>query len=381
MEEAFADRVKLIANKHSRAGCGGVFSCNDSQERPKKKKERDLIPRSERCFSMLYFMAQNPINNLLTVTGGLALDRLAGDPPRIPHPVVGFGKSIAFLERVLNRKGFSPWLLRINGLVTVFLILAVAYILSYYTLRLLAPLPWLYWPVNLWLMGTTVAAKGLSQAGNTIYRLLNEGRLKEARIEVGKVVGRDTDQLGTEEITRATVETITENTVDGVISPLFYGLIGGLPLAMVYRAINTLDSMLGYKNERFLYFGWAAARVDDLANLIPARLTALLMALSAFLLGLNWRNGIRITLRDAGKHPSPNGGWPEAMVAGALGVRLGGCNYYQGVASFRNFLGDQARPLEAEDIRSALRILNTTVFLVLLFNIVLWGIIIIEEAY
>ena len=330
---------------------------------------------------MFNFILTNPNINLLTVTGGLTLDRLIGDPPRIPHPVVGFGKSITFLEKVLNRKSFSPWLLRMNGLVTVFLILGLAYLIPYYTLRLLAPYPWLYWLVSPWLMGTTVAAKGLSQAGNTIYRLLNEGRLKEARTEVGKVVGRDTDQLAPEEITRATVETIAENTVDGVVSPLFYGLVGGLPLAMVYRAINTLDSMLGYKNERFLYFGWAAARIDDLANLIPARLTALLMALSAFLLRLNWRNGIRVMLRDAGKHPSPNGGWPEAMVAGVLGVRLGGCNYYQGIASFRNFLGDEARPLQAEDIRKTLRILNTTVFLVLLFTILLWGIIIIEEAY
>ncbi|MGE5581502.1 MAG: adenosylcobinamide-phosphate synthase CbiB [Bacillota bacterium] len=305
------------------------------------------------------------LNNLYTICCGAGVDWLIGDPPRIPHPVVGFGRLIAFWEQLFNRKGLAPWLLRIYGTLTVLTTVGVAYLIPFFLLKWLSPTSWLFWPVNIWLMATTIAAKGLNQAGQRIAELLREDDINGARTEVGMVVGRDTANLSQEGITRAAVETIAENTVDGVIAPIFFGLLGGAPLALAYRAVNTLDSMIGYKNDRYRYFGWAAARLDDAANYIPARIGAFFIFLSASLMGLNWRGSIKTTFRDARKHPSPNGGWPEAAVAGALGVRLGGQNYYQGVPAFRNYLGDPARGLEIEDIERARRILNMTLGIML----------------
>ena len=180
-----------------------------------------------------------------------------------------------------------------------------------------------------------------------------------ARFKVGWIVGRDTDNLTEGEATRATVETISENIVDGIISPLFYFFIGGLPLAVAYRAANTMDSMIGYKNDKYLFFGRAAALADDVWNYIPARLTGLMLVAAAFLLGLDWRGAWKIMRRDAAKHPSPNGGWTESTVAGALGVRLGGLNYYFGKPSFRTYMGDPVHALEANHISLAIRMMYT----------------------
>ncbi|NLW47137.1 MAG: cobalamin biosynthesis protein CobD [Firmicutes bacterium] len=307
--------------------------------------------------------------NLTTIIGGACVDLIWGDPTGLPHPVVGMGKVIDWLDNRLNRPKLKPMGLRVCGSITVLIVLLVAFGSVYLLLRILTPYPWLFWPVNCWLMGTTIARKGLCQAAKNICKLLNAGDLNIARAEVGKIVGRDTNKMARMEIIRATVESVAENFVDGVIAPLFYGVIGGSPLAMLYRAVNTLDSMLGYQNERYQFFGWAAARLDDLANLIPARICAVLMIISSCFLGFNWRGSARTVWRDAGKHPSPNGGWPEAALAGVLGVRLGGTNYYQGVASFRSHLGDGLRQLETEDIKSAVRILNvTTIFFLLLIS-------------
>ena len=307
--------------------------------------------------------------NALTVIGGTIIDYAVGDPPQLPHPVVAFGKAISFLESHLNRAGSHPVWLRLSGSLTVVLVLGLAFGIPYFLLRALTPFPWLFWVLNCWLMSTTIAAKGLQQAGIVIYKLLGESDLTRARLEVGKIVGRDTADLSVAEIIRATVESLAENTVDGIIAPLCFGFLGGAPLAMLYRAINTLDSMIGYKNERYRYFGWAAARIDDLANLIPARIGALLMVVSATILRLNWQGSLWMIRRDAKKHPSPNGGWPEAAVAGALGIRLGGLNYYQGIASFRNYLGDSVKILESEDILKAARLLKITVLLAILVSI------------
>ncbi len=311
--------------------------------------------------------------NFVTILGGALVDLLVGDPPRLPHPVVGFGRIISLLERLLNKKNLPPLVLRLNGVLTVIIVLCIAFMVPFFLLKLLVPFPWIYWPVNIWLISTTIASKGLIQAGKNIYRLLLDGDVEKARQEVGMIVGRDTDQLTETEIIRATVETIAENTVDGVIAPICFGLVGGAPLAFLYRAINTLDSMIGYKNDRYYYFGWAAAKLDDLANLIPARFCAFMIFISAMVLKFDWKNSIKTTFQDAGKHPSPNGGWPEGAIAGALRVQLGGENFYQGVRSFRNYLGHPIRPLELEDIRRTNRVLYITLFntLMLLFLAVL----------
>ena len=193
--------------------------------------------------------------NFLTVAGGTGIDYLVGDPPQVPHPVVGFGKVITFLEQQLNRREFSPRKRKLAGIFTVVLLLLLAFWIPFWLLKWLNQVPVLFWLVNLWLMSTTIAAKGLNQAGWGIFKLLHAGNLEQARLEVGKIVGRDTAELTEGEIIRATVETLAENTVDGVIAPLLFGCLGGTPLALVYRAINTLDSMIGYKNERYRHFG------------------------------------------------------------------------------------------------------------------------------
>ncbi len=188
------------------------------------------------------------------------------------------------------------------------------------------------------------------------------------------IVGRETSHLDEPEIVRGTVETVAENIVDAVISPLLYALIGGAPLAMAYRAVNTLDSMVGYKNEKYIHLGWASARLDDIANWIPARLTALLLTVSAFILRMNGRRAWRTMRRDARKHPSPNSGFPESTVAGALGIRLGGVNVYHGVESFRAYMGDALRPMESRDILLANRLLLTvSVLFVLLALLAVWA--------
>ena len=206
--------------------------------------------------------------------------------------------------------------------------------------------------------------------------MLDAKNLDGARNELSCLVGRDTSSLDEKGITRALLETVAENTSDGVIAPLFYLAIGGPPLAMAYKAINTLDSMVGYKNEKYLYFGRASARLDDIANYIPARITAILLAVAAFILRKDWRRAWRITLRDSGNHPSPNSGYPEAAVAGALGRRLGGLSYYGGMPSNKPFIGDDAGEFQVRDVREAGRLMLMTSALMVLISIVvlsIWG--------
>jgi hypothetical protein len=181
-----------------------------------------------------------------------------------------------------------------------------------------------------------------------------------ARRKAGEIVGRDTTELDEQEIARAAVETVAENTVDACVAPLFFTLLGGAPGAMAYRAINTLDSMLGHKNATYLHFGWASARLDDLANWLPARLAALIMPLAAACVGRSATQSWRAILRDARKHPSPNSGIPEAAVAGALGIQLGGINFYKGIPEKRALLGEKLRPLERHHIAKAISIMIVT---------------------
>ena len=216
-----------------------------------------------------------------------------------------------------------------------------------------------------------ISPRTLADAAREIYWLLESENLPRAREKVGWIVGRDTANLNEAEVSRATVETVAENTVDGVISPLFYFAVGGLPLAVAYRAINTMDSMLGYKNEKYFYFGRVAARLDDIANFIPARLTGLLFVCAAIVLHLDWRNAFNMMRRDASKHPSPNGGWAEATVAGALNIRLGGTNYYFGEPHFRAYMGEPNEILEAAHILGAIRLMYTATILFLTFACVI----------
>jgi len=303
------------------------------------------------------------------------IDRVVGDPRCLPHPVVGMGRCITWLEKWIRTWIKHERHLKGAGLLFPLVIAGGSYLavwLMVEAARLLHP--GFAVLLEAWFISTTIATKGLAEAGLQIYQHLRAGKLEQARFSLSMVVGRDTDQLDEPEICRGAVETVAENIVDAITAPLFYAAIGGAPLAMAYRAANTLDSMIGYRNERYRNLGWASARFDDLANFVPARLTALLLVAASWWKGLNWRGCYRIMRRDARLHPSPNSGFPEAAVAGALGVQLGGRNTYQGVPSMRARLGDPLRPLMDGDILQTVELMKLASILCLLslMTIVWW---------
>ena len=207
---------------------------------------------------------------------------------------------------------------------------------------------------------TALSIKDLGVESLAVFNALKKGDMDRARMFLSKIVGRDTANLDEREIIRATVETIAENIVDGIISPLFYAFLGGASLVMTYKAINTLDSMVGYKNKRYINFGWAAAKIDDITNFIPARLSIIFLVLASWISGYNPINTWNITMRDGRKNPSPNSGLPEAAVAGALGVRLGGLNYYNSIATEKPYIGNNINQLNKSHIKETVKIAYIT---------------------
>jgi len=308
-----------------------------------------------------------PVNIILA----FALDLVLGDPRGLPHPVEVIGKAVTALERLLLRPGRKPAVEKAAGVVLVLMITLPVFFTSYYLIilaaRYLGGMAGM--AVAVYLAYTTIAARGLADAANEVFRPLSEGDIGTARKKLSMVVGRDTDGLDEKEVARGAVETVAENTSDGIVAPLFYLALGGAPLALVYKAINTLDSMVGYRSDKYRHFGWAAARLDDLANFIPARLTGLLMVVAAYVLSLleagrySWKGAWRVLVRDRSNHTSPNSGYPEAAAAGALDVRLGGENSYFGVASVKPFIGDPVEPLSAGKITAAVRLMYVTAVL------------------
>ena len=282
------------------------------------------------------------------IVAALVLDLLIGDPRWLPHPVKLIGRFASFLETPLRKLFRSP---RAAGVMTVSVVLSVT-CLTTYSIVIFAGLLYSFLAdvVSVILLYTTFAARDLIRHSSKVHSALKEENLGEARKKVALLVGRDTNMLDEKEIVRATVESVAENTVDGVIAPLFFAVLAGPVGAMLYKAVNTLDSTFGYKNDRYIEFGWAAAKLDDIINFIPARLTALLIPFATFPLWLSTINSFKIILRDRKKHPSPNSGFAEAAVAGALGVQLGGLNYYFGQPSFRELIGDPVRELGKRDI-------------------------------
>lgn len=285
------------------------------------------------------------------ILAAAALDMLIGDPRWLPHPVRLIGRFAKALESPLRDFLRSEYL---AGAVTALIIISVAGFITY---LLVCGAKFLHLAavdiVSILLLYTTFAARDLVKHSGDVYRALRVEKLDDARKRVAMIVGRDTEKMNEQEIARATVESIAENTVDGVTAPLFYAAVGGPVGAMVYKAINTLDSTFGYKNERYRAFGWASARLDDLANYIPARLTALLVPAAAALLRYRPVGSLKTLLRDGRKHPSPNAGLCEAAMAGALGIQLGGLSYYSGQPSMKPELGDPVAPIEIIHIRRA----------------------------
>jgi adenosylcobinamide-phosphate synthase len=296
----------------------------------------------------------------------LVVDRVTGDPLFPPHPVILMGRYITWYDNRWNRPDRPGNRWRGIGLTLSSLVLFGGVPLIGLTL-LGHWSPLIAWALSVWLIATTVAWKGLADAGLRIWRALDRDGLDAARAAVGEVVGRDTETLDTSEVVRAGVETLAENVVDAIVAPALFAVLGGAPLALTYRVVNTLDAMVGHLDARYRSFGWASARLDDLLNWVPARLTVPLMVAAARWAGLDARNGWHVARRDGRAHPSPNSGWPEAAMAGVLHVRLGGWNSYRGVPSWRPYLGDPDRPLEPRDLLSAVRVVNlTTVGLLIL---------------
>jgi len=305
------------------------------------------------------------------------LDLILGDPRWLPHPVRAIGWTIRRTETVLRRFTKTQLTEKAAGVLLVVLMVSLVYFLSQFLIFSFSRLSHaIGFVLSVLLAYTALAARDLGNAAKAVLRHLDAGEIEQARTRPSMIVGRDTADLDEQEIARAAVETVAENTSDGVIAPLFYLALGGPALALAYKAVNTLDSMVGYRNEKYFNFGWAAARVDDVANFIPARITAMMICLvsnlystynPAFrtphsLLYAPWH----IMFRDGNKHPSPNSGYPEAAMAGALGIQLGGPATYGGKASLKPFIGEATNRIDKKHIEKSVRLMYcTTSFAVL----------------
>ena len=286
-----------------------------------------------------------------------ALDWLIGDPTWLPHPVRWMGRMIKRGESLLRRFTRTPGSEIVAGLVLTVLVVSTFGFGSWILLRWLgAWSPKLAFAVSVYLAASTLATRSLLDEARVVRRFLGNDNLPSARQQVARIVGRDTQELNEPEVTRAVIETLAESASDGIVAPMFYLAIGGVPAALAYKAINTLDSMIGHRDKHYEFFGKCAARLDDVASFIPARVTAQLLVCAAWTLHLDWRGAWRIMRRDGAKHKSPNAGRPEAAMAGALGVRIGGTNVYDGERHDGQYLGDMHTSLDDHALRNALRL-------------------------
>ena len=306
--------------------------------------------------------------SLFALLIGFGIDLLVGDPHSIPHPVVGIGKLISFLEKGLRRMfpktdggeiaaGAVLWILvAVTCTVIPIGILFLCHKIS----------PWLRLTVESIMCWQILATKSLKDESMKVYTALESGDLEKSRHAVSMIVGRDTARLDDTGVTRAAVETVAENTSDGVVAPMLFLALGGAPLGFFYKAVNTMDSMLGYVEPPYKNIGLVPAKMDDAANFFPSRLSALLMIAAGFLLGFDAKNGWRIFRRDRFNHASPNSAQTESVCAGLLGVRLAGDAWYHGVLHKKKYIGDDTRDITHRDILLACRLLYMTAFLNLL---------------
>ena len=297
------------------------------------------------------------------------LDLIFGDPQNVVHPVQVIGKTISAGEKVLLRKKYKF----LAGAVLNIFTVSITYT-SMYLISKSVKISVFFMIIEIYLMYTIFSINSLAREGNRVYRILKEGDIEKARKDLSYLVSRDTEMMDEKMIIRSTMETISENTVDGIVAPMFYMFLGGMPLAMAYKAINTLDSMVGYKNEKYMDFGKFSAKVDDAANFIPARITGILIVFASMILGYDYKNSLKIFIRDRKNHSSPNSAHSEASVAGALGVRFGGKVSYFGKEIDKPTIGDKTKEFELEDIRKNIRIMYVTSFLSLvIFSLIFTG--------
>lgn len=310
---------------------------------------------------------------------GFLLDLLLADPEWMPHPVVFMGKAISALEPRLRHlfPDTPAGQLKAGVVLVAVLPLGTLALTGAVCLGAAALHPVLGFAVQTFWCWQALAVRGLAKESRNVYKKLTGGTLPQARQAVSRIVGRDTQALTAEGVTKAAVETVAENFSDGVMAPLLYMLIGGAPLALCYKAVNTMDSMVGYKNDRYLYFGRAAAHLDDVAGYLPARLGALFWIAAAALTGRDARGAWRIWRRDRRCHASPNSAQTESACAGALGVQLAGPAYYFGKLYEKPTIGDPVRPIEAKDILRANRMLYTASVLALVVGLALRGLLLV----
>ena len=311
--------------------------------------------------------------SLYAVLIGFALDMLFGDPNFKYHPVRLIGRLISFSEKII--RGILPKSKNgeiAGGAILVIFICLFCSIIVYIVLRIIYGLNlYLGLIAESLLCWMLIAAKSLKTESMKVYNELKNGDISSARRAVSMIVGRDTDNLSFEGVTKATIETVAENTSDGITAPIIYMLIGGAPLGVFYKAVNTMDSMIGYKNDKYIYFGKAAARLDDAANFLPSRITAVMMIAASGLQGLNIRNAVYIFRRDRLKHKSPNSAQTESVCAGALGIKLAGDAWYFGKLYKKDYIGDEINKIDEEQIKLANRLMYITACLTLsVFSII-----------
>ena len=306
--------------------------------------------------------------HLAAIIAGFILDLIFGDPHWLPHPICLIGNLIGFIEGNLRpRLEPNKNALLLGGALMVVIVLVISFAVPMAILLAAAMVsPWLAFALETLMCYQIFATKCLRDESMKVYDALHNNDLADARVKLSWIVGRDTQNLDEEEITKGAVETVAENTADGIIAPMFYMFIGGVPLAFLYKGINTMDSMVGYKNDKFLYFGRCAAKLDDVANLIPARITGLVMIAAAFLVGLDGKNAWKIFWRDRYNHLSPNSAMTESVTAGALNIQLGGDHFYFGKLVHKDTIGDDIRPVCPEDIKKTNNLLYMTAVLCLL---------------
>lgn len=299
------------------------------------------------------------------------LDLILGDPEWFPHPVKAMGRLISFLDNRL-RTNADKWIERIKGVILTFVVVGISTCFAYLFIELLrklnpilGSLTWIY------LGYVTLSIKDLQVKAKAILKEIEKDSLIGTRRLLSKIVGRDTQDLNKDRIIIATIESIAESINDGIVAPLFYLILGGPVLAVAYKSISTLDSMVGYRNEKYLHFGWFSAKADDVVNFLPARITGILIPISSFIIGKGFKHSFRTMFRDGKKHPSPNSGLSEAAMAGALGVRLGGPSTYQGKISNKPYLGEDKIPIGPLLINEALNISLVTSFLMVSAGVLL----------
>ncbi len=310
---------------------------------------------------------------MLSLIIGYMLDLIFGDPQGFPHPIRLIGNMIYSVERYLRDKCSSGEDERRAGFILWLTVVLISFLIPFFILLLTFKISFGLGIIIEGIMCYYIlATKSLKVESMKVYTSLKNNNLIEARRFLSYIVGRDTENLDSSSISRAAIETVAENTSDGVIAPMLFIMVGGAPFGFLYKAINTLDSMVGYKNEKYINMGRFSAIADDVANYIPSRISAYLMILASFILKMDYKNAFKIYKRDRCNHKSPNSAQTEAVCAGSLNIMLGGDNYYRGILVKKPTIGDNIREVEIEDIKRANDLMYTTSILCLTIGVIIF---------